>query len=273
MRPMMESLITVRALAYFSFVGTVLSAMGGLYLTFEFLGGREGPLGHLTRAATYAFLFAVGYGLPFGPFFGLVNGLGLGPMLALEFHRVRRHQERFGTSPIHQTTLFGVSRGLLFGLASVRRFGWQFSVVFGLLSALGLFLVYLMRYAPTNDYVSQAHIRLTRHRVMASVWRGVAIGIAGALAGFVHGSTLAAAGFGLSIGLTVACVSVAVTTISPRVEWWIEHLPDRYLGILGVGLILAGLTLQTVPDLVTIFGVPVSASQTSYRTRFRPPAP
>src|ERR1051326_7300349 len=110
---MIPAITNVRALAYFSFVGTVLSGMGGLYLTYEFFGGREGPLGHLTRAATYAFLFGFGYGLPFGPFFGLVNGIGLGILLSLEFHRVRRHQRLYGSSPLLQTPLYGVSRGFL----------------------------------------------------------------------------------------------------------------------------------------------------------------
>jgi hypothetical protein len=266
--------LDARALAYFSFVGTVLSALGGLFLTYDFFHGRDGPLAHLTRAATYAFIFGIGYGIPFGPFFGLVNGIGLGPLLALEFHRVRRHQRLYGSSPLLQTPLFGVSRGLLFGLASIRRFGWRFSVVFGLLSGLGLFIVYAMRYAPTNDYTSRAHFTFTRHRMEASLWRGTVIGLAGAIAGWLNAGTLAAAGFGFSIGLTVACVSVIVTTVSPRIEWWIENLPDRHLGLLGVAMILTGLTLQTVPDLVTILGMPVKPGPgpSSYRARYQAPA-
>jgi len=76
-------------------------------------------------------------------------------------------------------------------------------------------------------------------------------------------------GFGLLIGLTVAGVSFVATIVSPRVEWWLENLPDKHLGVLGVAMILMGLGLQAIPDLVAIFGLPIEASQDSFRARFR----
>jgi hypothetical protein len=261
--------LTTNGMAYINFTGTVMSAMGGLYLTSDFLGGRDGPLGHLTRAAMYAVLFGIGFGLPFGPYFGLVEGIGLGLLLSLEFHRVRRHQRKLGSSPLMQSPLFGTARGILYGLASLRLFGGRFSLAFGLLSGLGLFFVYVHGYAPTNDFTSQARIIFSKHRMMASLWRGIAVGLAGALAGWFSAGRLTSVGFGLAIGVTVVCVSLVVSTISPRVEWWLENLPDRHLGILGVAMILMGLSLQSIPDLVTILGLPINSSQNSYRTRFR----
>ncbi len=260
--------LTARGLAYCSFVGTILSGMGGIYLTYEFFGGHQGPLGHLTRIFTYAFLFGIGYGLFLGPYFGLVMGVGLGILLSIEFYRVRRHQKLYGSSPLLQSPLFGAARGILYGVASLRLFGGTSSLAFGLLSGLGLFFLYAKGYALTNDFTSQSKIFFSKRRVSASIWRGLVVGLAGGLAGYLGGG-LNSTGFGFLIGMTVAIVSFLATVLSPRVEWWLENLPDKHLGVLGVAMILLGLGLQTIPDLVTIFGLPIEGSQDSFRARFR----
>src|SRR5205809_317483 len=51
-----------RANAWLAFSGTICDAVGGLYLTYDLLGGRKGPLGFLTRAATYSLVVGLAYG-------------------------------------------------------------------------------------------------------------------------------------------------------------------------------------------------------------------
>ena len=59
-------------LAAFSLGGTLLDLIGGLYLAYDLLGGKKGPLRVITRIATYSVTFGVGYALPLGLRYGLV---------------------------------------------------------------------------------------------------------------------------------------------------------------------------------------------------------
>jgi hypothetical protein len=44
---------------------------------------------------------------------------------------------------------------------------------------------------------------------------------------------------------------------SPTVEWWIENLPERRPGVIGVGLILVGMLFQSVQYWLIVFDMPV----------------
>ena len=43
--------------------GSLLGALGGLFLAYDLLGGKDGPLAGVTRVVTYMFLFAIPYSL------------------------------------------------------------------------------------------------------------------------------------------------------------------------------------------------------------------
>lgn len=247
-------IIATKTLAWFGAAGTLSDAVGGVYLTYDLLGGREGPLGLGTRAATYGLIFALGYGVVFGPVFGAVAGFGLGGILALEFWRVAYYQRKFGVSPLNSIGSFGAARGVVLGLASVHQFGWRFGAVFGILCAAVLALIYRLRYAPTHDYEPAPHLVLRRHALMAALMRAIGVGLAGATAGWVETRHWHAAGFGLTIGLVVASISWIVGIVSPRVEHYIEHLPERHLAAFGFAMIALGLLLQSVQYLVVIAG-------------------
>ena len=46
--------------------GICLDVLGGLYLAYDLLGGKYGPLRLLTRMVTYSIVFGVGYGIGLG---------------------------------------------------------------------------------------------------------------------------------------------------------------------------------------------------------------
>jgi hypothetical protein len=52
-------------------------------------------------------------------------------------------------------------------------------------------------------------------------------------------------------------VSALVGLFSPVIEWWIENLPERRLGVLGLGLIFVGMVLQSVQYWVVVLDVSV----------------
>jgi hypothetical protein len=140
-------MIEHHVLAGINLVGILLDLMGGLYLAYDLLGGRKGPLRTMTRSATYSVLFGLGYGLPLGHTFGLVAGTGLGLALGLEFRSAGPNRPRVRPVP-YRTFAFGLFRGLALGLAAWLTFGLRFGVAFGLLSGLGLLLVYMLRFRP-----------------------------------------------------------------------------------------------------------------------------
>ena len=256
-------MIANKTLAWFGASGTLCDAMGGVYLTYDLLGGRTGPLGLVTRAATYGLIFALGYGLVFGPFFGLVAGVGLGGLLALEFWRVAYHQRRYGSSPLYNLPLYGVGRGLILGLAATHRLGREFGAVFGALNAAFLYVVYRLRYAPTYDYNPSPRVPTGPHARMAALLRALAIGASGALTAwfehrrlhvmFEHRS-FHAIPFGLTIGVVVALIGIVIGLVSPRIEYYVENLPERHLASFGFALIALGLLLQSVQYIVVILG-------------------
>ncbi len=248
-------ILTSKEIAWCAVAGIGCDAIGGVYLTYELLGGRSGPLGLGVRVATYGLIFGLGYGLVFGPFFGAVAGVGLGGILALEFWRVAYHQRKYGSSPLFHLPYFGVARGLLLGFACLHRFGREFAFVFGALNALLLAIVYRLRYAPTYDYEAGAGASFRLRAWKSGLVRAFAVGLAGALTGWFESRSFGALGFGLTIGLTVGAVSALVGAVSPRFEWWIENLPERQLAVIGLAMIGLGLTLQSIQYLVVIFGL------------------
>ena len=102
-------------LAAISIVGSFFDVLGALYLAYDILGGKNGPLRALTRGVTYGVIFGVGFGLPLGLAFGLACGAANGLTLALELTRAAQlrphHAARY-------EALFSAIRGV--GLASVR---------------------------------------------------------------------------------------------------------------------------------------------------------
>src|SRR5438270_11105085 len=79
-------------LAAISITGTSFDLLGGMYLAYDLLGGRHGPLRALTRGVTYAATFGVAFGLPLGWRFGLAAGLTHAFTLAIEYSRAARQQ-------------------------------------------------------------------------------------------------------------------------------------------------------------------------------------
>ncbi len=246
------------ALAWVSIAGVLLDVLGGLYLAYDLLGGAHGPLRTLTRAVTYGLYFGLAYGLAFGLAFGLVAGLGLGLLLGLEFAGIGVTPGRVGTGRAvpWSTLLLGILRGAVLGLAAALTFGVPFGLVFGLLGALSIAAVYGLRFSPADDYQTTARPRFRWRVVRASAARGLAIGGAAVVAGVLTQGG-GGSGRGLAVGVMVTLVGVVLSTVSPFVEWWADHLPARRLGAGGAVLLLVGLTLSSVQYWVTVLDVPV----------------
>ena len=242
-------------LAAINLAGILLDLMGGLYLAYDLLGGRKGPLRLITRIVTYSLVFGLGFGL-LGLRFGLIAGSGLGIALGLEFWRASASPE--GRHPTLSTTIpFALFRGLVPGMAGGWTFGIRFGTMFGLFAAIGLITAYAFRFSPSEEHQPAARPHFSREKLLATCVRGLIIGVAGVLAGALTQERMIGPLFGLKIGLIVAIVGGIVGTVSPFVEWWADHLPERRLGAFGALLVLSGFGLQSLQYWVVLLNIPV----------------
>jgi hypothetical protein len=244
-------------LAAISLGGTLLDLIGSLYLAYDLLGGKKGPLRVITRIATYSVIFGLGYALPLGLRYGLVAGPGFGVALGLEFWLASGRPKSSHPSIPRTTIPFAVLRGSVLGAAAGWTFDVRFGVWFGVFAAIALIAAYGLRFSPSEEYAPNVRPQLTRRKVVATCVRGLMIGLAGALAGALAHERGIGLLFGLEIGLVVAVVGGIVATVSPFIEWWADNLPERRLGFFGAMLVLAGFGLQSLQYWAVLLNAPV----------------
>lgn len=251
-------MIDHHVLAGISLCGVLLDLMGGLYLAYDLLGGKRGPLRTLTRATTYALLFGLGYGAPLGLTYGLIAGPGLGLALGLEYWFAGAASKAGMRGALRRTAFaFALFRGLVQGVAAGLTFDARFGVAFGLFSGIGLVSAYAIGFSPSEEYEPGAKPRFGRRKLVGTCARGLAIGLAGILAGALMHTGPRGAVFGLEIGLVVAAVGAIVATVSPYIEWWADNLPGQRLGLFGAMLVLLGFALQSLQYWAVLFDVQV----------------
>jgi hypothetical protein len=229
-----------------SLTGLVLDALGGLYLAYDLLGGKRGPLRLLSRFLTYSAIFGLGYGATLGLWFGLAGALVSGP--SIEIQILRRAQ---GIDPSRtEWALTALMRGLSFGIAGWLTVGHHFGIAFGILTALTMNVAYEFGFG-TSTYRVYQKPQLHRRLLVPGVVRGALIGLAGAFSGALTGRSEALL-YGVQIGIVVGILNSTVTIMSPAVEWWADNLPDRVLGGYGAVLVLIGSALQTVQYIIPL---------------------
>jgi hypothetical protein len=241
-------------LALISIVGSSFDVLGALYLAYDLLGGEHGPLRTLTRAVTYGALFGTGYGMALGPVFGVATGLAHGVTLAWEFSRASRHQPKPG---FRLDTAMSAIRGCGFAAGTAWLFGWRFGATFGVLSTLGQIAAYRIGIRPTVDYKPATRPVVTRFQMLAALNRAAGYALAGYLSSLVARQRDHSIAIGLRTGFGIGLVTVIAGSCTPFIEWTADHLPERRMGVLGVGLILLGFTLQSIQYWVTLLDVNV----------------
>lgn len=241
-------------LALVSIIGSSLDVLGTRYLAYDLLGGEHGPLRTLTRAVTYGVLFGTGFGLALGPVFGLVNGAAHGITLAWEFSRASRHAPQPG---LWLDMAMSAIRGAGFALGAAYLFGPAFGFTFGTLSTAGQVIAYRFGIRPTVDYRPATRPRVTRFQLLAAANRTVGYGLTGYVSSLIAHQREHAIAIGLTTGLAVGIVTAIATSCTPFVEWTADHVPERRMGVFGVGLILVGFALQSVQNWMTLLDVSI----------------
>ncbi len=242
-------------LAAISIAGTCLDVLGTLYLAYDLLGGQHGPLRLLTREVTYSVIFGVGYGLGLGFFFGLVSGIATGVTLALEFNRAARGLDHYS---LKWEALFSAIRGAAVGVGLSRIVGFRFAIAFAALITVGQIFSYSRGIRPAMEYLASRRPRFTRRQFWGTFARTigyiVTALICSALIHHVDHPWL----FALRVGLVTGIVTGVLATLNPYIEYYADNLPERRLGVFGIGLILCGFALQSVQYWLALLDVHLS---------------
>jgi hypothetical protein len=229
--------------AAISITGTCLDVLGSLYLAYDLLGGQHGPLRLLTRSVTYSLVFGIGYGIGLGFFFGLAAGIATGITLSIEYNRAASGLDHYS---LPWEGLFSAIRGLGFAAGLYRVLGSGFAIAFAILITIGQILAYSRGMRPATDYSAARRPRLTRRQFWGTVVRTVGY-IATALicSAFIHHVDHPWA-FAIRVGLVTGIVTGVGATVNPYIEYYADNLPERRLGVFGIGLILCGFALQSL---------------------------
>jgi hypothetical protein len=247
-------IIDKHTVALVSIVGSSLDALGALYLAYDLLGGEHGPLRTLTRGVTYGALFGTGYGIALGPVFGLVTGVTHGITLAWEFSRASRHGPKPG---VWYDTAMSAIRGAGFGLGGAYLYGAAFGATFGALSTVGQVLAYRAGMRPTIDYEPATRPRLTKYQFLGALNRTAGYGVTGYVSSLVAQRREHAIAVGLKAGFAIGLVTAISGACTPFVEWIADHVPEKSMGVFGVGLIITGFALQSVQYWLVLLNVTI----------------
>lgn len=61
--------------------------------------------------------------------------------------------------------------------------------------------------------------------------------------------------FAIRVGLVTGLVTGVGVAVFPFIEYYADHLPERRLGALGIGLMLCGFALQSLQYWLALFDV------------------
>jgi hypothetical protein len=239
-------------IAAISIVGTCFDVLGSLYLAYDLLGGRHGPLRLLTRAVTYSILFGIGYGVGLGLFFGIASGLATGITMSIELNRAARGLKHYA---LPWEALFAAMRGSAFAAGLYRILGLQFALAFGILITVGQVFAYSRGMRPATDYVAARRPRITRRQFWGTVNRTVGYIVTALVCSVLVHHVEHPWAFAIRVGLVTGLVTGVGVAVFPFIEYYADHLPERRLGALGIGLMLCGFALQSLQYWLALFDV------------------
>jgi len=241
--------------AAFSIGGICLDVLGGLYLAYDLLGGQHGPLRLLTRIVTYSLVFSIGYALGMGLFFGIACGVATGITLAIELQRAASRRDHY---PLGWEALFSAIRGIGIGVGLYPLTGLAYALTFAALITTGQVIAYSRGMRPGLDYSASGRPRFTLPHRWGAVVRTVGYTATALACSVLVGHIEHAWRFALRLGLVTGSVTAAGISIVPFIEYYADNLPEKRLGVFGIGLVLCGFALQSVQYWVALLDIPIT---------------
>lgn len=219
--------------------GAIVNGLGALYLAYDLLGGKNGPLRNVTKSISYGVLFGSAYALPLGIWFGLAGLLFSGPALSIE---ISRRYVR-DVHPFFEGMVLGLLRAVSFGAAGwLSKDSW-FGINFGVLCAVGFVAVYFIVGPPVN--IDLGRPRIDKVVLERAALRAASIGVAALLSGALH-KERRVLWYGAEVGVVTGISSGILLAVAPSVETWVDNLPRRRLGGYGAIFVVIGSSLEAL---------------------------
>src|SRR5438876_5997598 len=168
-----------------------------------------------------------------------------GIALSIEFNRAARGLDHYS---LPWEGLFSVIRGFAFGAGLYRILGFGFAIAF------------------CHSYHNRPSIRLfSRHASCHRLCRvSSSAAYASSTVGFMATALVCSAfirqvdhtwSFAIRVGLVTGIVTGVGTKLNPYIEYYADNLPERRLGVFGIGLILCGFAMQSLQYWLALFDV------------------
>lgn len=225
-------------------LGISMDAYGGLLLAYDLLGGQHGPLRLLLRASTYSLIFIAMFITTFGLKFALIAGSGLALVLACELQEAARAG---AGRKVGQALPYSLARCLVLGLTIAVCFNIALGIWFAVVGTVLASLLVLTGRARGIEYKQAASANLLLPALGIALARGVLVGIIGLVSGLMVGGDSTLVWFAVEIGLTVGMIIACLGVIAPFVESFVDRVPEKVLGQIGVALFVLGFCVQAAP--------------------------
>lgn len=237
--------------AIITVIGMTCDVMGGLYLAYDLLGGENGPLCLLTKIVNYSALMILILLFPMGLKFALIAGFGLGAALGL-------HLDRAGKNlPDTNKFLFALAliRAAALGLAILTSGNFELALIVSVGVMILSMVLPKLGLSPAAIYHSAAIPKLRVRQLFVALFIGSLALLLSILSVSITGGSQSMMNYAIKFGMAFICTMIIVTTVSPTIEYYSDHLPPKAFGTGGVILFLVGFVIQAIPSVAVIFDV------------------
>jgi len=93
--------------------------------------------------------------------------------------------------------------------------------------------------------------------MLGALNRAVGYAVAAYISALVAHERADALSVGLKIGLVIGIFTAVLGPFTPFIEWVADHVPEKRMGVFGIGLILIGFAMQSVQYWVALLDVGV----------------
>jgi hypothetical protein len=108
---------------------------------------------------------------------------------------------------------------------------------------------------PGAEYIAARHPRITRRQFWGTVNRTFGYLVTALICSALVHHLEHALTFAIRVGLVTGLVTGVGVAAYPFIEYYADNLPERRLGVIGVGLMLCGFALQSIQYWVALFDV------------------
>lgn len=236
--------------AELTLLGMACDVVGGIYLAYDLLGGEKGPLNTFFRLVNYSLLAIIIFCISLGPKFALPAGLGIGCAFGLHLENASQSKQDSFLFLLKLGLIRAVGIGLGVWINGFPNMAWIMAAIVMLMSLV----LPRMGISPAAVYQSEKKPQLKKKQLLiAAVLGGVAM--ITALLGAVFSGQSMIFQFAIRMGLTFACTTLIVTTLSPVIEWYADNLPPKTFGFIGAILFVIGFSIQALPSVAVMYDI------------------